>query len=380
MPELTLGVLFPTTSPSADTAKQCVEAVRVATELFTPKDWHVRIVEGDPADPAAAAREAERLVKAEGAQVIVGTLRSELCLTASERASALGAVYWEAIASADEVTTRRLPRVFRLDGNATAFAGSGIEFLADVLVPSWGVAPKDLAVAAAVEDTSFPESFGRAAMEHASRGGFAAKGVVTCPLASEDYTAQLDQLDAWGTTVLFSAGFHPMVARLWKALVKRRPKLRAVIGISNWAFPRDPEIARTGYERAFAIGAPYLFSADRAGLGPQREVLERWWARSSTPAAQMVAVDRDLVFSAAWVLLAHVLPRARSATPEALADAARAVDLPLGSTPVGYGARFDESGTNTRLWALLMQWQDGKRLAVYPERYAVARPDTSPIF
>src|SRR6266542_751489 len=349
MPDLTIGALFPLTGPlSSDVGRQCVEAVRVATEWFAPPGWNIRVVAGDPSSLENATTEAERLIRDEGALLLCGSLRSDLALRESEVAERMGALFWGvAGTAADEITTRGLRHTFRLSASASnCYSRAAIDHLGDVLAPGWGLAPADLPVAAAVEDVAFPQSWAREAVR------------------------------ASGAKVLLSAGFRNVVPRLWRALRAKKPPLRAIIGISGWAYPRDPELQKDGYGRAYTLGGPYLWSADRSGLpAKSREILERWWAASATSAAQEVALDRDLTFSAMWVLCTHVLPNVKEPTVDAIAAATMALDIPMGDTPSGYGIKFDRERDNQRTYALVMQWQDGKRLAVGPQRFAVAKPD-----
>lgn len=379
MRDLTIGLLFPVSGPSGDTARQCVEAAHLAVQMFPVDGWRIRVVEGDPHPPEKAAAEAERLVRQEGARVIVGTLLSHLCLPASEVADRLGAAYWEAIASADEVTTRGLRNLFRLDGHATLFGGTAVDHVAEVLAPAWGLRPAQIPVATIVEDTAFPRSFGQACAARARERGFPVVAEVSCGVEEEDIVPKLAEARRAAPAVVLSAGFGRVVPRVWRGLRERPLGARALVGISGWAFPREPDLKASGFEGVFAVAAPYLFSMDRGGLRPDmRDLLESWWARSATPAAQDVAVDRDLVFAAMYVLLRHVLPMAASADADALGEAARKVDLPLGATPVGNGVRFDASGNNQRAYAIVMQWQGGRRLTVSPRRFATAAPVTEP--
>jgi branched-chain amino acid transport system substrate-binding protein len=50
-----------------------------------------------------------------------------------------------------------------------------------------------------------------------------------------------------------------------------------------------------------------------------------------------------------------------------------AVDIPEGQTATGWGAKFDEKGQNTRAKPLLMQWQGGELVTVFPQSAAVAK-------
>src|SRR6266542_4133192 len=379
MPDLTIGAMFPLSGPlSSDVGRQCVEAVRVATEWFAPPGWNIRVVAGDPSSLENATTEAERLIRDEGALLLCGSLRSDLALRESEVAERMGALFWGvAGTAADEITTRGLRHTFRLSASASnCYSRAALDPLGGVLAPGWGLAPADLPVAAAVEDVAFPQSWAREAVRIANERGFPTVGTFLCNDATEDLSRQVEEVRASGAKVLLSAGFRNVVPRLWRALRAKKPPLRAIIGISGWAYPRDPELQKDGYGRSYTLGGPYLWSADRSGLpAKSREILERWWAASATSAAQEVALDRDLTFSAKWVLCTHVLPNVKEPTVDAIAAATMALDIPMGDTPSGYGIKFDRERDNQRTYALVMQWQDGKRLAVGPQRFAVAKPD-----
>ena len=59
------------------------------------------------------------------------------------------------------------------------------------------------------------------------------------------------------------------------------------------------------------------------------------------------------------------------------ADAIRAsvsrVDIAVGNTAAGVGAKFADNGQNERASTAIMQWQDGVLKTVYPESAAVAK-------
>src|SRR5262245_18162565 len=142
MQRLTIGVLFPTTGPlSSDVGRQCVEAVQVATTDFAPLDWDIRLVIGDPSSVERAATEAERLINDEGAQVLVGCLRSYLGLPESAVAEHGGAVFWGiAGAAAEELTTRGFQRTFRLSASATnCYGPAAIQVIRDLVEPAFGM-------------------------------------------------------------------------------------------------------------------------------------------------------------------------------------------------------------------------------------------------
>ena len=379
MPDLTIGVLFPLSGPSGEVGQQCEEAARAAVEMIPVRGWRIRVAIGNAHSPAAAATEADRLVREEGATVVIGTLFSDLNLAASEVVSRLGGMYWEATASADEVTKRRLHGVFRVGADARRYAETAVDYVADVLVPLWGMKSGQIAVATLVESAVFPRSFGEATAARSAERGFSVTSRLEAGTSHQEIAALVRNTREASPHVVFSAGFDDFVPAVWRELRRQPLGLRAMVGISAWGLSRDPRWKATGYDRVFASTGPYLWNMNRAGLAPEmRGLLEGFWARSSTPPADDVAVDRDMVFAATHVLLNHIVSAVNDARPAGLIAAARALDLPFGTTPIGAGVRFDELGNNTRAMVTMLQWQEGRRVMVAPAAYATGTPITDP--
>ncbi|MGH2540014.1 MAG: hypothetical protein ACRDGK_05800, partial [Actinomycetota bacterium] len=127
----------------------------------------------------------------------------------------------------------------------------------------------------------------------------------------------------------------------------------------------------------FASDKPAGDAIDPAGLRPEAAELlqrartgyrDRWHAEMS-PAALAG-------FSAAWALFADVLPAAADLSPDGIAAAALAADLPLGSLPNGSGLRFGEPGTatagdNAAAAAVIWEWLvPGEHMVVWPPELA----------
>ena len=64
---------------------------------------------------------------------------------------------------------------------------------------------------------------------------------------------------------------------------------------------------------------------------------------------------------------------AKSLKADAIREQVLKVDIPIGGTPTGWGAKFSEQGQNTRAVPFLMQWQDGNLVTVFPADAAVAK-------
>ena len=71
-------------------------------------------------------------------------------------------------------------------------------------------------------------------------------------------------------------------------------------------------------------------------------------------------------------LFLDVIQRAGSLDKDKLRAAVLATDVAAGTTATGWGVKFDEKGQNTRAKPVLLQWQNGSQVTVFPEAAAVA--------
>ena len=65
--------------------------------------------------------------------------------------------------------------------------------------------------------------------------------------------------------------------------------------------------------------------------------------------------------------------RAGSTDKDRIRTAVLATDVAEGTTPTGWGVRFDERGQNTRVRPFLLQWQGGRQVTVFPAQAAVTQ-------
>jgi branched-chain amino acid transport system substrate-binding protein len=70
-------------------------------------------------------------------------------------------------------------------------------------------------------------------------------------------------------------------------------------------------------------------------------------------------------------LFLDAIARAGALDKDRVRAAALAIDLPVGGTATGWGARFDEKGQNTRARPYLLQWQGGVQRTVLPTEASV---------
>ena len=115
---------------------------------------------------------------------------------------------------------------------------------------------------------------------------------------------------------------------------------------------------------------------DPAVLDPQldpplKTVMERYKAKYGDPPDLHAMAG----FTSAMIFYQHVLPKGLSLDPNDIRKAALQVDIPNGSTHMGWGVKYAGDGhpmmgTNLRAFNVMMQWQGGMNYCVWPKKYA----------
>ena len=108
----------------------------------------------------------------------------------------------------------------------------------------------------------------------------------------------------------------------------------------------------------------------------KNEYIERYTEKYGE---EQMSGNSDLGFAGAWSLFVDILPNAASYEPDDVRAAFLSADADYGSTILNYGVQYDEAGQNMRTLSTVTQWQNGERVAVYPESFAVGEPILLPL-
>jgi len=420
-----IGAVFPITGAAASLAGPELAGVRIAADQVNADGGiggrRIELVVRDVQSRDAAAG-AMRELSSRGVQLVIGAYSSDLSIAASEAAQDAGLLYWEAGAVADRLTGRGLAHVFRVGASGSNLGANSSAFAATELASRLGKPVSQLRVGIAVAEDDYARSVADAAEATARDRGMPVVIRRSYNLAVPDWPSVMADLAAARPDVLILASHIPDGIAFRQAMLVAGLKVGALIG-STMA-ECDPDFA--GELGADAIG---VFASDRPTAGFQSSALApeaaaayarfaaAWSVASKDgtgaggqptagdgeygrgygaveytihgPAEDATAEESEEAlagYSAAWALFRHVLPAAEAggaagaagADPldaDAVAAAARAVDLPEGSLPNGAGLRFSSDpaslGQNERAAAVIWQWQAVRTYAfVWPPTYA----------
>ncbi|MFC5992070.1 ABC transporter substrate-binding protein [Limoniibacter endophyticus] len=110
------------------------------------------------------------------------------------------------------------------------------------------------------------------------------------------------------------------------------------------------------------------------GAKGQEEIIQRFKEETGEPwmTQDSISAYGDIQ------LMAYALEQAKEADKRKVAEALRSVDLEGSDGPAafypGSGIKFDEAGHNTRANLIIVQWQAGEPVPIYPPESALAEP------
>lgn len=379
-----LGALFPLTGPNAVLGTETFQGAEIARQIFNDRGGlngrPVEFVKADAPDANAATSEATRLINQEKVPIIVGTQSSALSLPASAVAERAGKIYWETVATSDQITARGYKGLFRYNATGTMIGTMQAEAVRDYLAPQLKASPTELRVAIVAEDSAYGATIGKAASARAKEIGLNVVAEENYTATStRDFSSLILKLNQQRIDVMIGALLVDDTLLFFRQAQQNKFAPKAVLvtgGVSNPAFLKafgdKTEGILVGDTPSSASLPDSALSAD--AISVRDEYRKRY---TEAYGAEKLSTNSDLGFSGTWVLLNEVLPKAKSLSTDDVRTAALAVDLPYGSTLLGYGIQYApgdaaNAGQNTRALVTVTQWQKGKLVTVYPEQFTTA--------
>lgn len=378
-----IGVLLPFTGALAKLGEEQFRGIELAKVIINEGGGiggkKVEYVKADAPNPPAAISETERLITREKINIIIGTYASSLCYAASEVAERYGKIYFEVSALADNLTERGFKYFFRFSGKAKDYGQTGAVLAYEVVAPKLGVSPKDLKVAVIHEDTLFGTYIGAAAAKKALELGMKLVVNEAYSAKSLDLSSLVMKMQREQTDVVLQCSYLNDTILFYRQAKELNFNPKALIGMASAHGIED-------FQKAFGKDANFVMLADEnpmlnpktflPSLRPSHpEFIERYkkmWDR--TP-----YIQGAMGYAGAMLLFQHVIPKVPSLEPEKLRKQLLSLDLPLGSTVGGFGAKFappghPDAGQNLRALVVGNQWLDEQLVCVWPKQYAVRDP------
>jgi len=392
--EIKIGVIFDYTGPfAAGGSKAAALGTKIAIDMINEKGgvggYMIKPTFADAQSKAEIAiNEATRLLEQEKVDLIMGVYSSAHCVPLAQKVNAAKKFMWANVCVASSVFKgKNLRYVFRAQVHSDQFGEASCSFLNEHAKAKLKKNPKDLKVAIIHEDG--PYGSGVASGNEAVCKKFGMKVVL-----KEGYSATAPDLSSLVTKlrraradVILHTGYNPDITLFWRQAREQGLKWSALIGHGAGYGQFDK------LKAAFGKEAENIYNVDpvaaqlldpktlKPGLGAlTKEMVKRYKAESG---AKVVPPHTSMGFNQSWIFFTDVLPRALKKyggyDPEALRKAALETDIPVGGTIQGYGVKFFPpgnamSGQNERSSPVVMQYQGGQQMIVWPTAIKTADP------
>ena len=377
-----IGALFPLSGNLSVLGTEALAGDQIAVDMVNEqggvKGHKIVLVTADATNPAVATNEARRLVTRENVKLLTGTYGSSISLAIAAVANQFNVPYWEGSAVSDELTSRGYKYVFRMNDNASAMSGGLVEAVTDLFAPKIGKPVKDLKIVMIHEDSAFGTSIAKTFEAQIKQKG----GSVTLepyPAATQDLSPLVLRIKQANPDVLVATQYFNDAILFWRQARNHayNPRYFVAIGAGQ-ATPDYYKGVGKGGEGVLLADVPSRIKPE-ALLPEARKMQDEFFKRYEAKMGKPPASHATRHFSAMHTLLTKILPAAGSLEPEAIRKAVLALDEPVGSTILGFGLKFAENGQNERAFNVVLQWQDGKLVSVWPQRFAVAAPVSVPL-
>ncbi len=382
-----IGAIYPLSGPDGAPGSDEHAGVLLAADLVN-RDGGIRgrPVEIDSLDVSGpdGAPGAVDALSGEGISLVLGSYGSTISEVVARETAARDMLFWETGAVGMlPFSAERGSLTFRVPPTGGTLGRAAISFVAGELASRLGRSPHSLRFAISYVDDVYGRTVADGAAAALQARGLRLVGTFGYDYPTLDAGALVDRIAAAKPDVLFVSGYIKDAIALRRALVAHRVPLLASIGTSSsYCMPAFGRTLGKNAVGLFASDKPDAWVMEGSGLsGDADALLYRADEAYRDRFGRGMSAAALTGFSSAWALLHHVLPAAAEPSPSAVAAAARAVDLPMGSLPNGSGLKFGAPGTpgagdNLRAMSVIWEWvAPGKEVVVWPPEYA-SQPTT----
>ncbi|HYL23313.1 MAG TPA: ABC transporter substrate-binding protein [Burkholderiales bacterium] len=363
---LKIGAINPYSGPLALYGDEMARGYQLAVNLRNSKGGvlgrKIELVRGDATNPQQAIAAVEQLATRDNVEIFVGTYVSAIANAGSDAALRHNKLWWDTNALAAELTERKLPNFVRSGPNGQHFAEMSVRAVVELVAPALGKKPNQVSVALEHEDSIYGKTIAEVQKARLERSGVKVAAVGSHNFKATDLTDVVLRTRRANADVWVQTGYVPDTNLLLKTTREQGYKPGVIITVG------------TGdtFETLDALGAEYLEGVLVVSY-PRPDISEKYAPGAAAYLeAYRKAYNRDpiapqsLAAYGGLLLMFDAVQAAGSTDSGKVRAAAAATDKPLGSYPTGFGVKFDDKFQNMRAQPVVIQWQGGKQVTVFP--------------
>jgi branched-chain amino acid transport system substrate-binding protein len=363
---LKIGAINPYSGPLALYGDEMARGYQIAVNERNAKGGvlgrKIELVRGDATNPQQAIAAVDQLATRDNVEIFVGTYVSAIANAGSDAALRHQRLWWDTNALAAELTERKLANFVRSGPNGGHFAEGSVRAVVELIAPALGKQPGQVTVALEHEDSIYGKTIADVQKARLEEKGVKVAGVGAHNFRATDLTDVVLRARRTNADVWVQTGYVPDTNLLLKTAREQGYKPAAIMTVG------------TGdtFETLEALGADYLEGVFVVSY-PRPDISEKYAPGASGYLdAYRKAYNRDpiapqsLAAYGGLLLMLDAVQAAGSTEPAKVRAAAAVMDKPIGSYPTGFGAKFDDKFQNARAQPVVIQWQGGKQVTVFP--------------
>lgn len=315
-------------------------------------------------DPQTAASAARRLIQSANPAVLLGSYLSSYTLTVStvaEQAKVADITQ----SFSDELVKRNYKYTFKTTPTAVSFSNSVFQYLTEMYAAAGKPIPTVAILAS--DDASGQQQYA-AAEKAAPAAGFDVVLKLQFPADITDTSALVNRIAAADADILLLNGPDAAEIQIVKG-VRARGISVPIVGLGGAGATTQGFVDALG-SGVDGVLATVAYNADvnANGLEIEKRFLAEYGG-TFMPAESGTAYVGIMIAAAA-------INAANSTDSEKVAEAIRGLNLTEGAAQLYPGGKitFDEFGLNTNAFPIMIQYQNGKPVTVWPENVATAKP------
>ncbi len=378
-PDVKIGVIYPMSGPLAQLGldhKHAIELVMDIVNTGKYKNWNVPLSKGGglpklggakvtavfadhQGKPELGLSEAERMITQEKVIALFGCYHSSVTETASTVAERMKIPFLNAESSSPKLTQRGYKWFFRTSPHDETFSEGMFKALKDLEKKR---NMKIQTIALLYEDTLFGKDSSRIEKELAAKAGYKVVADIQYRQRATSLDSEVLKLKGANPDVVFPTSYTSDAILLCKTFKNLDYSPKAIM--AQDAGHIDPSFAEALGKDADGICSRAEFSLDLIKFKPLlKEINDEYKRRTG---------GRDFSGTSArcfvgFLTLCEAINRAGSTKPEAIQQALQKTNIPADQLITPWrGVKFDQSGQNILVDALLIQYQNAQQRSVWP--------------
>jgi branched-chain amino acid transport system substrate-binding protein len=375
-----IGMIFPLSGALAQGGQRNVQGIQIAVDQVNAAGGvlgrKIQLVSTDAPDPATAVSNANRLISQDGVKIIMGSVSSDIALAAAPVADRNKVVFWEVQAVSNKLTGLGYKYVFRTVAPASALGEAAANYALGDVAAKLGKDKSSLRVAVMNIQGSYGEDTTKGVVDTLTAAGVTPADKSDYPGTTKDLTSLILKQKQANPDVVIATSYPPDTILYMKQAAQLGFHPKAYIGTgAGQTTAQFLEGVGDGVQGVLSAASP-------AKINPSQLSPNVASAASKFAADYKAKYNTDpdqgaiLAYVGALDLINGVIAKAGAVDPDKMRTAALALDQPLGTSINGWGAKFDETGQNTRASVIIVQWQDKVMQIVSPKELSSASLQT----